>query len=48
MQLTLLSVILLQIYRGYYMAARGYEISLRVLKYYFKTRREISYLQAAM
>ena len=35
-------------YRGYYMAARRYEISLRVLKYFFNTRREISYLQAAM
>ena len=31
--------------RGYYMAARRNEISLRVLK---NTRREISYLQAAM
>ena len=34
------------------MAARRYEISLRVLqrervKYFFNTRREISYLQAA-
>ena len=36
------------IHRGYYMAARRYEISLRVLKYFFNTRREISYLQAAM
>ena len=45
--------------RGYYMAARRYEISLRVLKNIslvrcahswniFNTRREISYLQAAM
>ena len=48
--------------RGYYMAARRYEISLRVLKkifhdwaqrtseilIFFNTRREISYLQAAM
>ena len=30
------------------MAARRYEISLRVLKYFFGTRREILYLQAAM
>ena len=30
------------------MAARRYEISLRVVKYFFNTRREISYLQAAM
>ena len=37
-----------KMYRGYYMAARRYEISLRVLKYFFNTRREISYLQAAM
>ena len=47
------------IYRGYYMGARRYEISLRVekyftsersewVKYFFNTRREISYLQAAM
>ena len=27
--------------RGYYMAARSYEISLRVLKCFFNTRREI-------
>ena len=30
------------------MAAQRYEISLRVLKYFFSKRREISYLQAAM
>ena len=36
------------IYREYYMVARRYEISLRVLKYFFDTRREILYLQAAM
>ena len=46
-------------YRGYYMAAWGYEISLQVLKNIsrastanewdiFNTRREILYLQAAM
>ena len=34
--------------RGYYMAARSYEISLLVLKCFFNTKREISYLQAAM
>ena len=46
--------------RGYYMAARRYEISLRVLKnislvrcahsgnIFFNTRREIWYLQATM
>ena len=46
--------------RGYYMAARRYQISVRVLKkfytserserveYFFKTRKEISYLRAAM
>ena len=46
--------------RGYYMAARRYKISLGVLKkyftrslrslvkYFFNTRREISYLQAVM
>ena len=46
--------------RGYYMAARGYQISVRMLKksftserservkYFFKTRKEISYLRAAM
>ena len=35
--------------RGYYMAARRYEISLRVLKNIsLNTRREISYLQAAL
>ena len=36
-----------KINRGYYMAARRYEISLRVFKN-TRTRREISYLQAAM
>ena len=36
------------IYRGYYMAAWRYEISLRVLRNIFNTRREISYLQAAI
>ena len=46
-------------YRGYYMVAWGYEISLQVLKNIsrvsaanewdiFNTRREIPYLQAAM
>ena len=30
------------------MAAWRYEISLLVLNYYFSTRREISYLRAAM
>ena len=36
-------------HRGYYMAVRRYEISLRVLKYLqHEERREISYLQAAM
>ena len=46
-------------HRGYYMAVRRYEISLLVLKIFhsfaaltreifFNTRREISYLQAAM
>ena len=36
-------------HREYYMAVRRYEISLLVLKIYqFHTRREISYLQAAM
>ena len=34
--------------RGYYMAARRYEISLRVLKYFFNMGREILYIQAAM
>ena len=46
--------------RGYYMAARRYQISVRMLKtfftserserveYFFKTREEISYLRAAM
>ena len=37
---------------GYYMAARKYDISLRVLKntseIFFSTRREVSYLQEAM
>ena len=43
------------LHRGYYMAVGKYEISLRVLKnirervkYFFNTRREILYLQAAM
>ena len=34
--------------RGYYMAARRYEISLRTSEIFSNTRREISSLQAAM
>ena len=38
------------IHRRYYMAARRYEIALRarMSEIFFNTRREISYLQAAM
>ena len=53
-------VIFVIINTGYYMAARRYQISVRMLKtfftserserveYFFKTREEISYLRAAM